>query len=169
MAQFKNIFDLDEIVTLYLLNQCEMTHKQVWEALTLLTDGEIKYNSNYVSGTLFRLCKSKSVNKYEEGKNRVVFYITDTGKDELQRRLQHFGVYDNILHPLTNRDDLPKISLLTPSDYEASFDSFLERSEYDNAENMIFALVRAAYKAGWCSAGGEPPQPKPLLQLLDKK
>lgn len=33
--------------------------------------------------------------------------------------------------------------------FEAAFDAFLERREYDEAQQAQFALVRAAFLAGW--------------------
>ena len=55
---------------------------------------------------------------------------------------------------------------MNTTDYEEAFGNFLERHEYDDAEAQIFALVRAAFRAGWTSAGGEPPEPEPLLRLV---
>ena len=42
--------------------------------------------------------------------------------------------------------------------FEAAFDAFLERREYDEAQQAQFALVRAAFLAGWLAAGGDRPQ-----------
>lgn len=169
MASMKHIYDLDDLLTLYMLEQCELTHKQIWESLTRLTNGEIRYSANYITAILFRLRSNKLVQQYQESKTRIIYSVTEAGSEELRRRLMIFGIYDHILHTIANRDELPKIKLLEPVDFEESFDSFLERSEYDNAENMIFSLVRAAYKAGWCSAGGDPPNPQPILHLLPDK
>lgn len=36
--------------------------------------------------------------------------------------------------------------------FEAAFDAFLERREYDEAQQAQFALVRAAFLAGWLAA-----------------
>ena len=41
------------------------------------------------------------------------------------------------------------------NDYEAAFGRFLEQTEYDEAEDALFSLVRAAFQAGWLAAGGE--------------
>ena len=51
-------------------------------------------------------------------------------------------------------------------DFEASFSEFLDRHEYDQAENALFAMVRIAFKAGWMAAGGDPPMSQKVLQLL---
>lgn len=168
MAQLKHITALDETVTLYLLGQCELTHKQVWETLTRLTNGEVKYTSNHIAGILYALRRDKYVQQYQESKQRILYSLTEAGQEELKKRLSLYGIYENILHGMADRDDLPKISFVTAADYEKSFDSFLERSEYDNAENILFVLVRSAFKAGWCSAGGEPPMSNPILQLVDR-
>ena len=41
------------------------------------------------------------------------------------------------------------------NDFEYAFSEFLDRREYDEAENALFAIVRAAFAAGWKAAGGE--------------
>ncbi|MEG0050333.1 MAG: hypothetical protein RR865_14345, partial [Clostridia bacterium] len=45
---------------------------------------------------------------------------------------------------------------------------FLDRREYDQAENALFAMVRIAFVAGWKAAGGEPPQPQKIFQIMHK-
>ena len=51
------------------------------------------------------------------------------------------------------------------NDFEGAFDKFLERREYDEAENALFSIIRAAFLAGWKSAGGEPPMPQKIIEL----
>ena len=46
--------------------------------------------------------------------------------------------------------------------FEAAFDAFLERREYDEAQQAQFALVRAAFLA----AGGDRPQQARLFEVL---
>ena len=53
-------------------------------------------------------------------------------------------------------------------DFEKSFSDFLDRKEYDEAHSALFSIVRAAYKAGWSAAGGNPPTPQGVLHLLNK-
>lgn len=52
------------------------------------------------------------------------------------------------------------------NDFEEAFSSFLERKEYDEAENALFSMVRTAFLAGWKAAGGEPPTPQKLFELI---
>lgn len=52
------------------------------------------------------------------------------------------------------------------NEFEAAFDAFLDRHEYDDAESALFAIVRAAFTAGWLAAGGDAPQPERIFQLL---
>lgn len=54
------------------------------------------------------------------------------------------------------------------NDFEKAFDDFLDRREYDQAENALFAMVRIAFAAGWKAAGGDPPQPQKIFQLMHK-
>lgn len=43
--------------------------------------------------------------------------------------------------------------------FEQAFETFLESEQYDQAEDALFSLARAAFLAGWVAAGGKPPQP----------
>ncbi len=52
------------------------------------------------------------------------------------------------------------------NDFEEAFSNFLERKEYDEAENALFSMVRIAFLAGWKAAGGEPPSPQKLFELI---
>jgi hypothetical protein len=53
--------------------------------------------------------------------------------------------------------------------FEKAFGDFLERREYDQAENALFAMVRIAFTAGWKAAGGNPPQPQKIFKIMHKK
>lgn len=53
-------------------------------------------------------------------------------------------------------------------DFEKAFSDFLERREYDQAENALFAMVRISFLAGWKAAGGDPPKPQKILTLMHK-
>lgn len=52
------------------------------------------------------------------------------------------------------------------NEFEAAFSSFLERSEYDQAESNLFSIVRLAFSAGWLAAEGHPPQSHRIPELL---
>ena len=52
------------------------------------------------------------------------------------------------------------------NDFEAAFSAFLDRHEYDEAENYLFFMVRLAFSAGWQAAGGQPPVSEKIYQLL---
>ena len=52
--------------------------------------------------------------------------------------------------------------------FEQAFGYFLERREYDQAENALFAMVRIAFLAGWKAAGGDPPPQQKVIELLHK-
>ncbi len=53
------------------------------------------------------------------------------------------------------------------NDFEAAFSSFLERHEYDEAENYLFSMVRISFAAGWRAAGCEAPTEERIFHLLD--
>ena len=52
------------------------------------------------------------------------------------------------------------------NEFEDAFANFLERNEYDEAENYLFSMVRLAFAAGWKAAGGEPPKAERIYELL---
>lgn len=39
--------------------------------------------------------------------------------------------------------------------FEIAFSHFLDCREYDDAQDYIFSVARAAFAAGWKAAGGE--------------
>ena len=53
-------------------------------------------------------------------------------------------------------------------EFEKAFGDFLNRREYDQAEQALFAMVRIAFLAGWKAAGGNPPQPQRIFELVHK-
>lgn len=54
------------------------------------------------------------------------------------------------------------------NDFEQAFSNFIDRREYDQAENALFAMVRIAFLARWKAAGGDPPQPQRIFELVHK-
>lgn len=54
-------------------------------------------------------------------------------------------------------------------DFEQAFGDFIDRREYDQAQSCLFSMVRQAFLAGWSAAGGKPPQPQPVFQLLHRQ
>ena len=58
------------------------------------------------------------------------------------------------------------IHMMHTNEFEAAFSDFLERHEYDEAENYLFSMVRLAFAAGWKAAGGAPPKAERLFELI---
>lgn len=58
---------------------------------------------------------------------------------------------------------------MNSNEFEKAFSDFLDRHEYDEAENYLFSMVRIAFLAGWQAAGGTPPQPERIFELLSEK
>lgn len=52
------------------------------------------------------------------------------------------------------------------NDFEKAFSDFLERREYDEAQSALFEMVRKSFNAGWQAAGGEPPIPHSIFQIV---
>ena len=49
--------------------------------------------------------------------------------------------------------------------FEYEFSKFLDRHEYDEAENYLFSMVRLSFAAGWKAAGGEAPRQERIYHL----
>ena len=56
--------------------------------------------------------------------------------------------------------------MMHTNEFEEAFSNFLERHEYDEAENYLFSMVRLAFVAGWKAAGGDPPKAERLFELI---
>lgn len=54
-------------------------------------------------------------------------------------------------------------------EFELTFSDFLDRREYDEAEEALYTLVRTAFSAGWIAAGGNAPPPAVLPGRKAKK
>ena len=52
--------------------------------------------------------------------------------------------------------------------FEKAFGDFIDRREYDCAANALFDMVRISFKAGWESAGGNPPEPQRVIDFVPK-
>ena len=55
------------------------------------------------------------------------------------------------------------------NEFEKMFGDFLECNEYDQAQNAVFTLTRKSFEAGWEAAGGEPPMPHRLLEIVHRR
>ena len=53
-------------------------------------------------------------------------------------------------------------------EFEKAFGDFIDRREYDQAEQALFAMVRIAFLAGWKAAGGNAPPPQKIFQIVHK-
>ncbi|MCL2035117.1 MAG: hypothetical protein FWG94_10370 [Oscillospiraceae bacterium] len=51
-------------------------------------------------------------------------------------------------------------------DFEKAFSEFIDRKEYDSAENALFSMIRISFKAGWIAAGGKAPGAQRPVELL---
>ncbi len=52
------------------------------------------------------------------------------------------------------------------NEFEKAFGDFIDRREYDEAQNALHSMVRTSFTAGWNAAGGEPPVPHRIFELL---
>ena len=52
------------------------------------------------------------------------------------------------------------------NEFEQALDNFLADKEADDAHQALYDIIRAAFLAGWRSAGGDPPQEQKLFELI---
>ena len=52
------------------------------------------------------------------------------------------------------------------NEFEKALDVFLEGTDAEEASQALYAVIRAAFLAGWRSAGGDPPQEQKLFELI---
>ena len=52
------------------------------------------------------------------------------------------------------------------NELEKALDAFLEGADADEAHQALYDIIRAAFLAGWRSAGGDPPQEQKLFELI---
>ena len=57
---------------------------------------------------------------------------------------------------------------MNQTNFEQAFGDFIDRREYDEAATALFMMIRISFKAGWEAAGGNPPQPQPVVRLFPK-
>ena len=53
--------------------------------------------------------------------------------------------------------------------FEKAFGDFLDRREYDKAQNALFIMVRKSFEAGWNAAGGDPSPPRKIYEFIHGK
>lgn len=58
---------------------------------------------------------------------------------------------------------------MTAVDFEKAFSDFLDGKQYDDAEDALFTIVRAAFRAGWNAAAGEKPLSDPPVGQWHQK
>ena len=61
------------------------------------------------------------------------------------------------------------MNILQTNDFEKAYADFIDRREYDEAQNALFSMVRTSFTAGWQAAGGDPPIPHKIFEILPKK
>ena len=52
------------------------------------------------------------------------------------------------------------------NEFEKALDAFLEGADADEAHQALYDVIRAAFLAGWRSAGGDPSQEQKLFELI---
>ena len=52
------------------------------------------------------------------------------------------------------------------NEFEQALDDFLAGTQADAAHQALYDIIRAAFLAGWRSAGGDPPQEQKLFELI---
>ena len=52
------------------------------------------------------------------------------------------------------------------NEFEQALDDFLAGTQADAAHQALYDIIRAAFLAGWRSAGGEHPQEQRIFELI---
>jgi hypothetical protein len=52
------------------------------------------------------------------------------------------------------------------NDFEKAFSDFIDRREYDEAQNALHEMIRISFRSGWQAAGGDPPTPHPIFSIV---
>ena len=52
------------------------------------------------------------------------------------------------------------------NEFEEALDNFLAGHDADEAHQALYDIIRAAFLAGWRSAGGDPPQEQRLFEII---
>ena len=82
---------------------------------------------------------------------QTVLYLHETyGKIQLKMSKYESCV---VMHMMSN-------------EFEAALDLFLAGKDADEAHQALYDVIRAAFLAGWRSAGGDPPQEQKLFELI---
>ena len=51
-------------------------------------------------------------------------------------------------------------------DFDKAFDDFLEGDECEGASDALYTAMRAAFTAGWLSAGGKAPPARKVIEVI---
>lgn len=151
---------IDEMIVLSVLNEGQADVYTVCERLSFLSGGSAAYNIKYTAQLLLRLKQDGFIKKTAKSKEN---FLTEKGKEELIKRQQLFSDYEYLLDRLKKDTSASGNKI----DFEQAFGNFIDRCEYDKAENALFALVRSAFKSGWNTAGGKLPEPKAVVTLIN--
>lgn len=155
---------IDEMIVLSVLEDGQADAYDISDKISFLTGGSIKFNIRYAGLLLFRLKEDK----YVKRDNATYKYsLTEKGADAIKERLLFFDEYADLVSKLRKEKETPKIS--KDIDFEGAFSDFIDRSEYDHAENALFSIVRSAFVSGWKTAGGKPPKSRAVLELVKPK
>ena len=60
------------------------------------------------------------------------------------------------------------MTVMESDTFEKAYADFIDRCEYDQAQNALFDMVRISFKAGWQAAGGNPSEPQCVIELVSK-
>jgi hypothetical protein len=66
---------------------------------------------------------------------------------------------------------LPKkeVNSVQSNDFEKAYGDFIDRKEYDRAAQALHDMVRISFTEGWNAAGGDPPSPNKIFEVIPGK
>ena len=111
-----------------------------------------------------RLRSEKLIEKDKNNPHGLEHRITEKGKAELAKRLRMFFDYEQIIKSLKKSKPMTD----EREKFNNIYKSFTGSKDYLIAEKTLTDLIRTAFKTGWVSGGGTPPENSTVAELLIK-
>ncbi len=163
MERNRNEF-LDGMIVLLILEKQNSDVYNIQERILKLSNGAVCVDIQYLGVIMMRLRSEELIEKDSNNPHGIENKITEKGKAELVKRLRLFYDYEQIINSLKKSKPITE----ERERFDNIYKSFIVSKEYIEAEKTMTDLIRAAFKTGWVSGGGTPPENSPVAELLMK-
>lgn len=163
MERNRNEF-LDKIIILSILEKQNSDIYNIQDRILKLSNGDIYCDTQYLSVIMMRLRTEKLIEKDKNNPHGLEHRITEKGKVELAKRLRMFFDYEQIIKSLKKSKPMTD----EREKFNNIYKSFTGSKDYLIAEKTLTDLIRTAFKTGWVSGGGTPPENSTVAELLIK-